>query len=1415
MRLYSAFYKEHGIRNLMGVDNPPLSPVTELKLPKESILHHIPSGDLDIGPTPGDPSISCYEGRVLVAHHFELVDPNPIPRPDTNNTPASLTADYKKRFKKLRPVSNVEKSIRDERALIVHNYSPFVQSYLYPTSTYSNYYKWNNAITSSFKTISKMMDRNTRQHFIVFDLPEKMPTLKMLKKVTRNPQEMPQKLMRIFSQPEYQMLFLLWDWMGVNRPKSLIGEIGDERYDRFNIIITESGKWVVFNLAKMIEVFKQEAKDDQRSVGDKKSQYRFYDLLMTLLSLRNGGSEVSQLEYAEDDEAIEPEAEPKVVTVKSDTSSVVNNLTKGLTPEAEPPKKEPVAVKSEVEDDDSDDNIDEIEDELDAWDNLDVAAENKSVEVIDFAYKPTKDKLKEAIEKKAEAGRMSAPEYRRFEKLLEVSESLPNPFGGKGTLKEFATIKPEDVEITEDERLLMNKPGVTDESLKKSTIQLMDKKYINNVLKKDIVNSAMAVSNADFIVTDMQTERVRDAMNDYTVYRLKVTPIEGESSTLVFRVHNVGEDGVYVANGVKCRMRKQRGDLPIRKITPYSVALTSYYAKIFVQRSQMKVVNYAAWINNQIRLAVNTETDDRIKSVIYGTVFDPEFKAPRIYSIIGNNFKEVITGDGYRLIFDHKDIEKHVDEKLRKKIEKMDMTFCGIKGKTLVLVDNNDVFYTYNGVSVDVIGKIESILKLDESKAPIDIAELDMFGKNVPVGIVLGYFHGLSSLMKTLGVTPRRVPAGGRMNLQPNEYAIRFNDETLVFNREDRKASLVLSGLNRYARDIRRYSVDDFDDPEVFVNVMESNGIRIGFVREVGLAKDLFVDPITLDILKDMNEPLTFDGLILRSCELLLTDWHPRENDLDFMRIRGYERVAGAIYSEMVRSVRKFRSRGAGAPAKLEMNPEAVWHAIGTDTSVSQVEELNPIENIRESELVTYMGTGGRSTQSMVKRTRAYNDSDIGIISEGSVDSGSVGVNTYLSQNPNFKSLRGISSGVKPKDVENSSLLSTASLISPGAEYDDPKRMMFAGIQHKHGVATEGSVVPPLRTGAERVIAHRTSSLFAHTAKQDGKVTDVTDKLVTVQYKDGTTESVEIGRRFGTVPGVTVPHEIKTELKVGQSVKAGDIVAYNKGFFSIDPLDKTQARWMAGTLARVALMESATTFEDACEISQELAGRIKTKVTHIRDVVIPFSNVISNIISVGTETDSETILCTIEEGVISQNELFDEKSLDILKTMSENAPKAKYAGVVEKIEVLYHGDKDDMSDSLRKLTAKSDKELAMLSKAVRGEAVTGQVDGSTRINKDPLDLDTAVVRIYITEDLPGGIGDKGVFGNQMKTIISSIMTGVNTTKDGVPFDAKFSYLSIGNRIVASPEIIGTTNTILIEMSKLAANHYFNMIEKGA
>lgn len=370
-----------------------------------------------------------------------------------------------------------------------------------------------------------------------------------------------------------------------------------------------------------------------------------------------------------------------------------------------------------------------------------------------------------------------------------------------------------------------------------------------------------------------------------------------------------------------------------------------------------------------------------------------------------------------------------------------------------------------------------------------------------------------------------------------------------------------------------------------------------------------------------------------------------------------------------------------------------------------------------------------------------------------------------------------------------------------------PKRVNFIAIQHGHGVACAGYHANAVRTGYEQVIAHRTGDMFATTAKKAGKVITLDPRGMTVEYDDGTKQGITLGRRFGHAEGATIPHELRAAVKLGAKFKVGDVLAFNEGFFEKDVLDPSQVIWKPGVTVKVALMESPLTLEDSSAISVETAALLRTKTTKPRELVVDFKQSISRLVKPGQAVSSEDILCVIEDATTARSDLLTQESVDTLRVLSAQVPQAKANGIVERIEVYYHGDKEDMSESLRALANASDREFSAQFKAIGKPVLTGFADESYRTDGESLSLDTMAIKIFITSDVPAGVGDKGVFANQMKTVFGNVLEQPVRTESGVQIGAIFGAKSIQARIVHSPDLIGTTTTLLGWSAKRVVRAY--------
>ena len=636
----------------------------------------------------------------------------------------------------------------------------------------------------------------------------------------------------------------------------------------------------------------------------------------------------------------------------------------------------------------------------------------------------------------AEEGSLSAAEYKRALKLAETHKSLP-AFSGKGTLIESAE-RARKLAMTIPEGKMPDLSTSFDKSVNKSTINNYDKFYVNEVMDGDMAAMILALQNSGIPITDVKHEEVKDAANHYKIYKVKFTPIDGTTSTVQFQLPVIKPNGTYTAKGTQYRMDKQRVDMPIRKVRPDRVALTSYYGKVFIDRDDRVVYNYGRWLTNRL-VVMDSSEESLFETFSTANVFDNEIRTPRVYSAIAQRI-EMIRYKNYELNFNYHNRSRYATADQLQKLEKKGSVVCGKeKSGAIITVDENNIFYRNQNGKSDVIGTVNDLFDNKIGHGPVEVSTIMIGGKSVALGLVLAYHFGLNNLLKILKADYRTVPKGTRIQLDEAEFTVAFADETLIVNRSNLETTMILGGLVQFKNSIKRYNINNFDSKAVYLNILDGYGLTIRILKEIESLFKLFVDPITEDILKSVDEPTSFDGLLMRANELLVTDDHPREPDMAHMRIRGYERLTGLVYYEMVKALRTYNSK-TGKLRKVEMNPRAVWMGVMKDPSAALTEDLNPVICLKEKERINYNGLGGRSSETMVRRNREFHPNDQGIISEATLDSGKVAITTFSTADPNFVNVRGIT---KPHDKTTASIanqVSTVALTVPMSMNDDPKR---------------------------------------------------------------------------------------------------------------------------------------------------------------------------------------------------------------------------------------------------------------------------------------------------------------------------------------------------------------------------------------
>ncbi len=1076
---YQTFYNKYVNKNKENSASPRVFPFGNFALPRSSILHYVPLSQDDVGPPENYPLIAKSERKVPVHHVQQIATMEGKPVPLSTPIAESIRS-YHNRNRKLIKTENFKNGTKDPITPFVINYSFASKKLRYPNNLKSQYFRSVNMLNTVIRTAAKLADETEFNQFMFVNMPRSLNKIGFLRMAANN---MTAVHYQRFSNYDEVFLFHLWMWCGDQRSQSAFNYLNEEQMKKINIVFVSDGVYTIFNLGSW-NSFRKNSIEDTGYPADV-FQLRFVKMEMKFLEASKNNETIDEGEsdesiseitstlqdsQAEDDdrETVEDPRESKIASLD------INNLDQYLqdrqneTGEDSLPDEDESSVSDKelfqdipdteksVEGDIADSLTEaELEDEINSIDAMLTGNDERSivgeyedpVVVSDIPTDYAKASI-EVLDAFAEQGTMSAATYKKkVEAAHKFETATVDLDGATVNLKDFITIDKKDLVIPE--RVEMKDPGaITDKRMLSAKLNYFDSHYIENVMKRDIALACTSMQKAGINISDIKKTTHEDAVTAYEMYTVKYTPIEGQTSSIRFKIPKLNENGVFKVNGREYVMRKQKGDIPIRKVNSSRVALTSYFGKVFIDLVERRQFNYGRWITNKIRSAALDKTNTLVKDSRSGNVFDSTAAVPSLYSILATEFKTfTVVSKDYEIFFylDYQARQGRFGEQLVMETEtSTKMTFIGLyttaKEKWPVVIDSKNNLYVKRKDSLDELPALEEMIGLNPNDGPVEACELNVLGKTIPVGICLGYEMGLESLLKKLKISYREVMAGTRLNLTKEEHAIRFSDLAIVYNRKDAVASLILNGFNLYADQISEYSFYQFNNKPVYLNVLESKKITMRYLRKLDMLNKLFVDPITEKLLIEMKEPTTFRDLLVRSAQLLVTRDHPDEVDGSMQRIKGYERMVGAIYSQLSKSVETYYTKGNRSSAAIELHPEAIWMDILTDTAKAPYNELNPIQNLKHHEAVIFSGTGGRSAQSMVKRTRTYHKNDLGVISEATVDSGNVALNVYLSPDANFNNVYGISTPIDsndPSQLNPTKIYSTSALTFAGVDGDD------------------------------------------------------------------------------------------------------------------------------------------------------------------------------------------------------------------------------------------------------------------------------------------------------------------------------------------------------------------------------------------
>lgn len=842
------------------------------------------------------------------------------------------------------------------------------------------------------------------------------------------------------------------------------------------------------------------------------------------------------------------------------------------------------------------------------------------------------------------------------------------------------------------------------------------KQYNETTFETDIDKAVGALSKADYplFIQKKEVEDTSDLMNMKKTYTYTMADKDGHQHVIKFDVPIFLEDRYIFLGGNKKVIENQMLILPILKSGPDEVQLVTWYNKIIMKRSSMKIDQKSEIIKKFI---LNPENSSRFKVRIGSCQMKNKGTNTSLdYDNLAKNITEC-TIYGNRFIFDTSYLLQEYNKVLKEKGEKaLSSTYDASNGLLVGYnVSSGSPIYAKeeNGKGVnDIIfalfkpNDISTLKKYSISPKTLMYARGKMYNRMVPMVTFMCFCVGLSEVLNRANIKYQVIEPNTRYDVL-NQSVIKFKDKWLLWDHYPLHASLIMNGLYQY--DLTNYTLAEADGKEMWNDIMAGIYKSSQSLFVLDQFKDFFIDPISAEVLRDMNMPTDIVGLIIAACILLNNSSSEDITDPKNFRIRSNEIFVQFIYKAVATSYLEYRkSIYKKRPIKVSVDRNIIAKSIYGSTdktghklpSCAMIEDssiLNPVLEMEKKGSVSFKGPSGIGLeQALTLPKRSFNPGMTGTIAISTSPDRNVGVSRQLTMDPNIVSVRGYI-GKHDKEaideMKGANLFSPAELLSPpGAMHDDSQRTAMAYKQTKYMVLTEGSSPVLMGNKVEAALPYYLSRDYTVVAQEDGKVVAIENDQVIIQYKNGRYDSFSLvpKQQKNSAGGFYIEATFQTDLKVGSKVKKGEVVAYNPRAFTKNR-DDLSASMNIGVLCKMAICPTFDEYEDSAPITSKLAERLATVMVHEQRVVVSKDAVVYMIGKIGQhvevgdsllEYDNSNEDPTMADLWANMAETYGEALTDVAITKF----KAEYSGDITNIKMYSAVDGDELSDkSLRKI----------------------------------------------------------------------------------------------------------------------------------
>jgi len=1129
-----------------------------------------------------------------------------------------------------------------------------------------------------------------------------------------------------------------------------------------------------------------------------------------------------------DPDRVDKDAIIQNVIKKSDEAPKTTARTRPVRPKKE--EKLPDVPQIDVPEDDVADQLDKL------------TAEVKDIKIVD-------QKAMDTVLAAQMSGR-SVASQKRNEMLKEKYHELTF---GETSLEDLIDVE-SDIEIPDIPVLA----HTINPSLQKIKGQRFEEAYDEELMQHDLVSILMhfsGVKPAMYINKNIEINDVSTRTDRVLRYTVTFEDEDRKRHRFSFKLPKMYKHKYLFLNGQELNITHQKLPFPITKVQPDRCQLVTNYNKIFVYRygaalspRMVKLKKYLSTagpdkginvrkgdcsiLNNGYLTTIEfDELASTFVKIVIGKVsdnltimFDPDQTAAQFAGVSAPDKVQVVSEDGANKM-------EHDDNLIPLAVHRRAKTtplYYWVSGSTnIVYIGDGTPCGELSEFITNYIGqfneKAKDELEATSAGTKFMYSRARIMSQDIPLILVAAAADpgGLTNVLETSGINYHFVEKRPTVD-KSITGVIPFADGYLVYDRYPYENSLLLNGLLMFPS--KEYNFHDMDTRDAYVDIFDLMCGQRTLADNLPAFYYMMVDPITKDVLNRLNMPTDFTRLLLFCNGVLADNSFQIDSVYQNTRLRSNEIIMAHLYRELAVAWSNYRS---GRNDTFSIPEDIIIKLLLTSKIVDPKSKLNISLELESDRNVKLKGPSGMNEDhSFTIEKRAYHPTMRGIVATNSTPSGEVGINRHLVTNPGIVDARGFIT-VDKDDYDGTELLSPGEMLQPfGAESADIERLCMSISQSKHLVPVQSQCSSPISYDMERVAPYMSND-FAFQAKKDGKVVEITEDLMIVQYSDGSYDDIDLSEHpaRNTDGGFYIMNRMDTSMKVGSKFKAGQILAFDKktindnDFFG-DPCANV------GTLARVSFESNGSVFEDSGYITDTFAHRFATKITKQKRVILSKYANIKYIAKVGQAIQAN-------DPILAFDDTEDEFSAQLLASITDQMADedeiiattvpivSKYTGVIKDITITYTVPLEEMSPSLRKVVEAYNKTASKREKVL--SKYMDVRDANTIVKSSEMAIPDSQGKVAGTkigegvmidfnieyEDVAGN-GDKGSITALKFTICNVVpaeLAGYTESNPDRKIDVGVASFGAFKRMVADVEKIGILTKVLVEEKRRMKEMY--------